>query len=105
MVKASLTYRACLPLTVTLVDVIGGEALFIVTSQTVYGKSYEVFVNRYGQTTCDCMDARCRTKSPHFVDLMQGNARHACKHMRAITDERIKRQYVHQSNYISWQAH
>jgi len=72
---------------ITFVDIVDGEALFIVSSQTFWGLSYEVFINQFGQTTCECMDASCRRKSPHFVDLIQGHNNHACKHMRAIVKE------------------
>jgi hypothetical protein len=71
-------------LRVRLVDVYEGEALFIVDSDSVWGQSYEVHINKHGQTTCECMDSMYRRKTPHFVDLLRGNNDHACKHMQAI---------------------
>jgi len=69
---------------VELVDILDGEIMFIVQSETIFNHWYEVFVNRNGQVSCDCMDSVCRTKRPHFVDLLNGTNQHCCKHMKSI---------------------
>ena len=73
---------------VVLVDCILEDGMmFIVQSATHWWTWYEVFINPFGHTTCDCMDAQCRQKQPHFVDMLNGTNHHACKHMIAVAKE------------------
>jgi len=69
---------------VYLVDVVDGECLFIVGSESRWNYFYEVYVNQHGHTTCDCHDSTMRRKEPQFLDIISDKNALACKHMRRI---------------------
>jgi len=77
---------------VYLVDVVDGECLFIVGSESRWNHFYEVHVNQHGHTTCDCQDAGFRRKQPQFLDIITDRNALACKHMRRIGQQYRKLQ-------------
>ena len=79
------------PLSVLLVDFYEEELLFIVTSETYFMVSYEVYINRAGQVKCECKDSGFRKKAPNFLDLLTNKNKHSCKHQRAVIKEIIRR--------------
>ena len=78
------------PLSLSLIDIYEGEAMFIVVSETHFMVSYEVFINKAGVITCECNDGKYRKKSPFFPDLLAGRNKHSCKHQRAVIKEMQK---------------
>jgi hypothetical protein len=75
-----------------MVDRVEGEGiLMLVSSESVYGLEYELFINEHGQVACSCMDRICRRKTSHILRVLEGDFQGTCKHVRAFALEYQRR--------------